>query len=481
MPTCDLKDCAPVPNCSQDIIAVYNVIQHLKSPATALRFVSGLLRPGGIVAMWVPCVHDGDNIGFSPHELEALCVWAGLNPVDSFCRYSASAYNESLANSSGLLEQSQNIAATAGAVCYKPIRGERLISFYDAGEEATAEQRQFDLDYAAAGSDANQMGRGKDAQVNDTNYYTKTAVKGCAQVKATGPHYNKGEKSGPKILDPFKDRAELLRHKRHHRALFCGSGPSVNLVTEGTLAAYFNSKFDVFASNQFFVHNYLKPSFYHVELKGSSIRFWEKHFLGNTSKIAQYEGSNFIYNDDGITGMFMRKLGEVIKGNLFGYHPSSLVVKADVCGKGHGQYKSSCYPLMKSCGASTTVILDLITSMGYKHVWFLGVDLKTSSHFWNNNSAYSTDITHFQPPQARQPETKYTMKSTTKHAKTNTHPTHVRGIHVFLQSFLTFNDINALNLSPLSSSLLSIPFIEVNDLLVSREPVYWETNASVGR
>lgn len=71
---------------------------------------------------------------------------------------------------------------------------------------------------------------------------------------------------------------ELFRtRKRHPAALLIGNGPSANLVT-AELAEDVERSFDVWAMNQFFVHNHLTPDFHHVEAKGFIEPFWRKLF-----------------------------------------------------------------------------------------------------------------------------------------------------------------------------------------------------------
>ncbi|KAJ1638540.1 hypothetical protein T492DRAFT_207142 [Pavlovales sp. CCMP2436] len=116
---------------------------------------------------------------------------------------------------------------------------------------------------------------------------------------------------------------------------------------------------------------------------------------------------------------------------------------------------SHCSRMTKACTASTTLVLYLIVLLGYDTVFIVGVDLIRPSHFWTHNLAYPPAIRNFAP----------TVSTPVRYNAMSMHSTRARNVHVFVGAFLNFNNMTAVNLSPISAELLQLPHVPVKQLV----------------
>ena len=284
------------------------------------------------------------------------------------------------------------------------------------------------------------------------------------------------------ILDYFADYESLRSHKHHTRALLCGSGPSVADIGPEA-AAYLKRHFDIWSSNQFFVHHHLVADFFHVEFKASAFGFWDRHFMRNSSKIQQYQDANtyFLYEDKKMFFEYMRKFVNRTGLKAFGFHPRGIdLLQPDVCGSKDGEYIPRRYPLTKKCSASTTLLLDMMKSMGYSSIWMIGIDMKSSAHFWNDRHDYPGDMAKFRPQQWPMPHTRFTVyeNGTDKQGKRKVkdlHRTHERGFTEFAPAFIRYNNITTVNLSPQSADMLPFLHVRLDEIFAgTKAPEYYE-------
>jgi hypothetical protein len=285
------------------------------------------------------------------------------------------------------------------------------------------------------------------------------------------------------IRDYFLNYSQLRTNKRHDRALLCGSGPSARAIGPEA-AKYLHSHFDVWASNQFFVHHHLIADFYHAEFKPSTFTFWDRHFLSNKTKVQQYRnyGTQFLYEDRKMFFEYMRKFVNKTGVTTYGFHPRGInLIQPIACTARDGEYAPKVFPLTKKCSASTTLLLDMIKSMGYTSIWLIGIDMKTSEHFWTGQQEYPPALANFRPEKWPMPHTKYTIyegNGTDKYGNrkvVDRHPTHERGFTEYAPAFLKFNQITAVNFSPQSADLLPLLHVPLNELLSgAHEPSYFE-------
>lgn len=272
------------------------------------------------------------------------------------------------------------------------------------------------------------------------------------------------------VLSLFAEFNGLLRaRQRHATALICGCGPSMNLV-DGQVAALIHKHMDVWSTNQFFFHHHLVPDFYHVEFKSQSFPLWEAHFLKNQTKMAMYKETLFIAEEEIRNGADIRFLTQVTNnshGRLLVYN-SLKKLSRFVCDANDGKYTPSCSPLIKHCGASMTTVMHLVIAMGYKHVWFLGIDLRVPGHFWIDNPSYPLEVSRFRPPRhdGNHPERrKYQLyENNTSNKRIPMHATAERGIVPFAVALFAHNNVKGFNLSPISRGVIPMEYVPMGAL-----------------
>mmetsp|Transcript_7221 Transcript_7221/g.19647 ORF Transcript_7221/g.19647 Transcript_7221/m.19647 type:complete len:369 (+) Transcript_7221:52-1158(+) len=255
------------------------------------------------------------------------------------------------------------------------------------------------------------------------------------------------------LHDVFRDMNLLREHKRTNSALLCGSGPSANLAGPAA-ARFFERTTDVWATNQFIVHRDLTPRFHHAEFKPSSLEFWRKNFRN----APRYKDTVFIVDDFNPAALiFLMKQ----KVSLFSYSKGMVAWHSRIsCKESDGEHTPRpCAPLRKACSASTTLVMSLMTVLGYNSIYFVGVDLVTPDHFWTGNQDYSASVSSYLPP--------VNFNGDVPHEATQAagvHPTQQRGVPAYLRGYIRFNHIKAVNLSPLSASALGLPHVPLDEL-----------------
>ena len=257
---------------------------------------------------------------------------------------------------------------------------------------------------------------------------------------------------------------ELKSRRTRKWALFCGCGPSMNLV-DYSKAAYLERHFDVWATNQFFIHRYVTPRFMHVEFKPWSLTLWSQ-FLGESKNRQKYANTTIIMaRASRRSEIGFRLLSRLLTpGQLFAYRKDLGELQYQAirgCNETDGKHRPpACGPLIAKCSSSITLVLQLIALLQYEAVWFLGVDLVLRDHFWNSNPIYLAEISKF-PPFVRVANATYHNVSHThlvpfRLNSDEAHSTAKRGAHLYLHSFLAYNGMRSVNLSPYSATILSI-------------------------
>ena len=330
----------------------------------------------------------------------------------------------------------------------------------------------------------------------------------------------------PAVLDVFVHRHVLAARKRHKRALVMGTGPSAAAVDGQAVASLLSRHADVWATNQFFLHHFLVPDFMHVEMKPHTVGLWTGAFAANASKRSLFARTAFIsqYFDtcpsrvDAVFCLGRRHLDVLANAtshraaSVFAYNYPADVRQIDYrrcseatgararemamttaaasagIGSGGGGAREgrsgsgsgSCGVLRKYCGASMTLVLDLVVSLGYLEVWLLGIDLVRSDHFFTASGSqgglYANEAAAFR---ATLPDAEFTSRETSEH----THLTESRGFSKFvgglfggvkhangttMTSERALTPPRAFNLSPISGSLFEasgVPYRDLRDLL----------------
>jgi len=231
--------------------------------------------------------------------------------------------------------------------------------------------------------------------------------------------------------------------RKQKSAFFLGCSPSINSLTLEQ-EQKIQDNFDVWVSNNFMVHKRIIPDFYHVEIKhhrnGPLI-----HRLAHERK-DKYQNVNWII-DQTRTYILNYVSHKDYPHKNFHLYPKTYRKSND------GLYNPLDNKVSVSCNASITVIMDIMTRMGYEKIYFLGVDMNDSRYFWSGNKEYGDiemeDIVKSCKPDERSID--------------DPHPTmHMKD---YLPEYLEYNGQDAINLS--EASLLSKKMItmDINEVL----------------
>ncbi len=169
----------------------------------------------------------------------------------------------------------------------------------------------------------------------------------------------------------------IYKRKGSHTAVFLGSGPSINNITEEQWK--FIDKADTWAVNNWVYHPFV-PDFYHIEVKK-----YDKDIV--KSRIAargdDYRDTNFIVNQD--RKYILDVIGPQENIYLYKMHKINVVKKSIV-----PKYTPSNNPDILICNlnSSITMLLELMCRFKYKKVIFFGVDMYDSRYFWTDRPEY---------------------------------------------------------------------------------------------
>ena len=219
-------------------------------------------------------------------------------------------------------------------------------------------------------------------------------------------------------------REPLARHlqkkKNSDCAIFLGCGPSINDVTDEQWKKI--QSMDIWTSNNWYIHDVV-PNFYQLEVKLHRNGVYSAEKI--QEKKEEYANVNWILDE---TRPYLFKIvGEDPKTSIYTYKKN---YRGD-----DGFYTPEADKVHVSCGASITIILDLMQKMNYDKIYFLGVDLYSSEYFWTNNERYSDKGVPYListcKPDERNPKDPHTTLKTAK----------------FIKEFGAHNQINFVNLS----------------------------------
>ena len=239
----------------------------------------------------------------------------------------------------------------------------------------------------------------------------------------------------------------------------------MNLIDESK-AKYIHRHFDVWASNQFFIHKYVTPRFIHVEFKPSAVKIWSQYF--DAHKQHQYANTTVIVPTvlDGAAGLRLLET-RLAPDNLFAYGPHGLRLQAiGGCVEADGRHvPNRCGPLIAKCSASTTIVMQLIAMLRYDAVWFLGVDLVMHDHFWNQNRMYPSELFHFKPTVTPLAPRYKKAHMGAANISAAAHATATRGVHLYISSFVAHNGMRSINISPYSADLFPVAHGSISALV----------------
>jgi hypothetical protein len=174
---------------------------------------------------------------------------------------------------------------------------------------------------------------------------------------------------------------ELKKYKTSDICFVLGSGSSINEIT--TKQWEIISKYDTIGINSWVYHDFV-PSFYYIELKNSGnersdIKSFKYHY---DKKKHLYTNTKFISIDK-----WFDNLQSILEDHEFIYGVA--YNKRQNCDCEYGMDPKR---LTHSCGASLSLIIELLYKMKYTKIVLLGVDLYNSGYFWTGNNSIQNTL-----------------------------------------------------------------------------------------
>ena len=274
----------------------------------------------------------------------------------------------------------------------------------------------------------------------------------------------------------------LAARRRHEHALLAATGPSVGRLTAGQ-CGFLQARMDVWATNQFFLHHYLVPDFYHLEVrvlplsrpKGSTRRgppavikseiIW-RLFDANASKRRAYRKTVFLARSVAAKGPFAPNEGSSVERLLRRSAPCPrALVTYFAKNRGSCEHLTErlrstvesqflerrvSSPVYEHCASSITRIIDVMLRLGYKTASLIGVDLTSTDHFYTAIAEYA-DVARRLPDQW---ETTVRAFVRAHNQNTTLHATGARGVARYFDAFnlahRRHGRMRLVNLSPMS-------------------------------
>lgn len=166
--------------------------------------------------------------------------------------------------------------------------------------------------------------------------------------------------------------------RKNQKAIFLGCGGSINDMTKDRYDQI-KKTHDLWANNSFFVHDYIVPDYYHLEIK--------LHRNGNLFKNYFPTVKEKFKNTKFITDSHHPYVFDLVSPNTFDMYTYQHYDRT----KDHARYDVHPFYVANS-GASLSRILDIMIRLGYKEISFLGVDMYDSRYFWTDNKYYDNII-----------------------------------------------------------------------------------------
>ena len=199
-----------------------------------------------------------------------------------------------------------------------------------------------------------------------------------------------------------------IERKKSDEAIFLGCGPSINDLDKKHLEGK-----DIWTANGWYFHPTIIPDFWHMEIKEHRCGPTTRKLLSDRRK--EYKDVTWVLNES--RPYLLNAARPEWYENIFLYNPDE-------------------DPCRVQCGSSFTIVLQIMCAMGYKKIYFCGVDLYDSRYFWTDNPEYKDIV----PPilNSCKPD---------ERSKDEKHPTQERNIAEWIKEFTDLNEIEAINLS----------------------------------
>lgn len=172
--------------------------------------------------------------------------------------------------------------------------------------------------------------------------------------------------------------------KKKNKAIFLGCGSSIKNITHNKYKAI-KEEYDIWVSNGFFMHKFIEPDFYHLEVNLNS--FVELFSIYFNKSLARLSNSSFVIDKNQLHQLNYIKLP--VKENIHVYHSYESVPSLT----GYDVHPM----FVRNSGSNLSKIVDIMIKMKYEEIAFAGVDLKNSLYFWSDQDNIP-DIIKFSKP-----------------------------------------------------------------------------------
>lgn len=180
----------------------------------------------------------------------------------------------------------------------------------------------------------------------------------------------------------LKKLNELYDKKSNNDVLFLGCGPSIKEINYD-LYIKLKKSYDIFVINNFIYHDFIIPTFYHLELKRYDFDIVKERYI---QKDELYKNVNFIIPNHRLNLADALPNHEYIYTYTHKTYRNSDNAKAKITIPIDANYPTNHDRniLIKSYDASITSMFDLFYKMDYKNIYLHGVDMNNSYYFWSD-------------------------------------------------------------------------------------------------
>jgi len=159
--------------------------------------------------------------------------------------------------------------------------------------------------------------------------------------------------------------------KKKDKAIFLGCGKSINKINKKNIENI-SKNFDVWSSNGFFLHDFIIPDFYHIEV---NLNYFGFAFSNDFQKSKEnFKKTEFIFDQSNLN--FLKFIDFSGLENLSSY--TSYLGAALTSGYDNHPF------FVRNSECNLSKIIDIMIKMKYSEINFLGVDLNSSEYFWSD-------------------------------------------------------------------------------------------------
>ena len=225
--------------------------------------------------------------------------------------------------------------------------------------------------------------------------------------------------------------------KKKNKAIFLGCGSSIKHITKDQYESI-KKEYDIWVSNGFFMHDFIQPDFYHLEVNLNN--FGELFNLYFRDAIPKIKNSEFIFSKQYLH--YLNYIDMSFKETIYAYNSYQSIASET----GYDNHPF----FVRDSGCNLSKIVDIMIKMKYQEISFAGVDLSNSLYFWTDKENIPAIINFSKPDE----NTRYSMH----HSFSNTIK-FLKGISKFEKNRISFYNLS-------KDSLL-------NDILEYKE-IFWK-------